>query len=150
MKRNPWPYAIILYFVFFITFLAVWITFAVRNDHELVRKDYYEQEMNFQNEIDSSARAAALNIAISYEASKEAVTITGPSMTTSGTIYFYRASQAKMDREIPLLLKDGAQTIDVRGFERGLWKVRLSWTVNGLPYRRDESLIFGAAQLSSL
>ena len=36
-QRNPWPFAIVLFFVVFISSMAAWITVAVRNDMDLVR-----------------------------------------------------------------------------------------------------------------
>src|SRR4051794_34320246 len=119
MKRNPWPYAIILYFIVFIGAVATWIVFAARHDHELVRKDYYDQEMKFQSELDNQSRAASLNVKISYIAADQFVRIDLLSQASTGTVYFYRAAHAKLDREFPLVLKDAVQLIDVHDFERG-------------------------------
>jgi nitrogen fixation protein FixH len=150
MKRNPWPYAIILYFIVFIGGMAAWITFAVRNDHELVRKDYYEQELKFQNELDGVARAAAAGVTVSYNSSKQLLTVSLPVDNLVGSLKFYRPSNARLDQEIPLSLKGGAQTIDVHSFESGLWKLRLTWTANGAHYQHDETLIFSTTKLTAL
>src|SRR4051812_1503928 len=130
MKSNPWPLAIILYFVIFVSAMAAWIVFAVRHDDELVRKDYYEQEMNFQREIDNSVRGASLDVKVCYEPTQQMVSISLPSEVSDGTIYFYRAARARCDREFPMALRDGLQRINVRDFENGLWKIRLSWISN--------------------
>lgn len=148
MKRNPWPYAIIAYFVVFIAAIAVWIAFAVRHDHELVRKDYYEQEIKFQTEIDGRSRAATVDVEVSYDSTKQLVTVALPAQPSSGSIYFYRPSDAKADREIMLALKNGAQTIDVRGFESGLWQVRVNWMNDGAEYRHNCTLVFEPTKLS--
>lgn len=150
MKRNFWPYAIVLYFIVFIGAIAAWIVFATHNDQELVRKDYYDQEILFQKEIDNRARAAALNVKISYDAIEQSVRIDLPSQVSQGTVYFYRAAHAKLDREFPLVLNDGVQSIDVRNFERGLWKVRLHWLAEGVEFRHDQSLVFASKTLSAL
>ena len=150
MKRNLWPYAIILYFIVFIGGVAAWITFAVRNDHELVRKDYYEQELKFQNELDGVARAATTGVNVSYNSAKQMLTVSLPVNNSAGSLKFYRPSNERLDQEIPLALKDGVQSIDVRSFERGLWKIRLTWTSNGAEYQHDQTLIFTATNLSAL
>ena len=139
MKRNPWPYAIIAYFVLFITALTIWIAYATHNDHQLVRKDYYEQELKFQNEIDSFARAATTGLHVSYKPANQLITVSLPTDAT-GTIHFYRPSNAKFDREIPIQSRDGVQTIDVRNFQPGLWKIRFSWTSQNAHYRHDETV----------
>lgn len=141
MKRNLWPYAIILYFIIFISGMVSWIAFAMRNDHELVRKDYYEQEIKFQSEMEKRARSSALRIKVAYDAPTRRIEVRIPGAVSTGTILFYRPSNAKLDRELKIVLKDGSQTIDVRGFESGLWKVRLSWTANSEEYRHEESIV---------
>ena len=140
MKRNPWPYAIALYFVLFISAMTVWIVFAVRNDHQLVRKDYYEQELKYQNELDSFERAAGANIQIAYQPETRLLTFTFPQEAT-GTIHFYRPSNVRSDRQMPLALRNGVQTIDVKAFDAGLWQVRLHWSANGAEFRHDRKIV---------
>jgi hypothetical protein len=150
MKRNPWPYAIILYFIVFIAAIATWITFAVRNDHELVRKDYYEQELKFQADIDGQARAATTQVSVDYDSATQRVTVSLPAGAAKGAIYFYRPSNAKLDRQIELAIDKGSQSVDVTRFESGLWKVRLIWTTDGVEYRHNATLVLAPTKLSSL
>lgn len=150
MKRNPWPYAIILYFVVFIAAIAVWITFAIRHDQELVRKDYYEQDLKFQADLEGQARAATTQVSVDYDSSKQRVTISLPATAAEGAIYFYRPSNAKLDRQIELALNNGSQCVDVRRFESGLWRVRLIWTADGVEYRHNAALVLAPTNLSSL
>jgi hypothetical protein len=150
MKRNPWPYAIIFYFIVFITAIATWITFAVRNDHELVRKDYYEQELKFQADIDGQARAATTQVSVDYDSATQRVTVSLPAGAAKGAIYFYRPSNAKLDRQIELAIDKGSQSVDVTRFESGLWKVRLIWTTDGVEYRHNATLVLAPTKLSSL
>ena len=150
MKRNLWPYAIIAYFVVFIGAMATWIVFAVRNDHQLVRKDYYEQELKFQNDLDGQNRAAEVKVGVDYDSQEQTITLDLPNQADKGAIYFYRPSNAKLDRELVLDLENGKQTVNVRGFEEGLWKVRVVWTADGIEYRHNATLIFSPTKLSSL
>ena len=147
MKRNPWPYAIISYFVLFVSAMAAWIVFAVRNDHELVRKDYYEQEIQFQTEIESAERTREIAFNVSYDSMRGVIAIKLPADATGGSIHLYRPASASLDKQFPLALRDGVQLINVRGFENGLWKIRLSWKANGQEYRHDEALVFGSKAL---
>lgn len=137
MKRNPWPYAIAAYFVLFIAAMTSWIVFALRNDQELVRKDYYEQEIKYQGELESLNRASEASVQISHDAARKSLTVTLPSDAT-GTILFYRPSDSKLDHKIIL---SSQNSIDLRELAGGLWKVRLSWTAGGAEYRRDQTLV---------
>lgn len=138
MKRNPWPLAIILYFTVFIAGMIAWIFFAVRNDQELVRKDYYEHELRCQGELESFARAAFATAEIRYDKAAQTISIALPEKSEKATAFFYRPSNATADRRIDLV--DGT-SIDVAKFERGLWKLRISWTNNQAEFRRDETLV---------
>jgi hypothetical protein len=141
MKRNPWPYAIILYFVVFIAALATWIVFAVHQDQELVRKDYYEQELKYQSEIERSARGNAANVRVSYDPSTQTLALALPRESSAGKLFFYRPSDSKLDREIPLRLSDGGQTLDVREFQSGLWKLHVTWSAGGAEFSYNEALV---------
>jgi nitrogen fixation protein FixH len=150
MKRNPWPYAIILYFVVFIGAMATWIGFAVRNEQQLVRSDYYEQELKFQTEVDGQSRATGANVSIDYDSIKQTLAVVLPPTAATASVYFYRPSDARMDREITLALKDGSQSIDVKNFKSGLWKVRLKWIHDGAEYRHNATIVLAPTKLSTL
>lgn len=138
MKKNPWPYAIIICFAIFITAMTSWIVFAVRNDHQLVRKDYYEHELKFQNELDSFQRAADTDVRVSYDHAAQVVTIALPAGAAEASAHFYRPSDVALDKQ----LRIAPQTpINVSAFAEGLWKLRLSWKVGEANYRHDETLV---------
>jgi nitrogen fixation protein FixH len=141
MKKNPWPVAIIGYFIVFIGVMATWIAFAVRNDDELVRADYYEHELKFQSEIDRASRGLAARIKLDYHSTSHSLLVALPREASAGSIFFYRPSDSKLDREISLTLTDGAQTLDTRNLQPGLWKVRLTWTADGVEFRHDQALV---------
>lgn len=148
MKRNPWPYAIVAYFAVFIAAITVWVAFATRNDPQLVRADYYEEELKFQTDIDAQSRAANVDVSVAYDPIQQLVIIAFPTPVASGSIYFYRPSNPKADREFTLQLKDGAQKVNVRDFDNGLWKVRLKWLKDGAEYRRNATLVFAPTEVS--
>ncbi len=150
MKRNPWPYAIVAYFIVFIAGIVVWVSFALRNDQQLVRKDYYEQELKFQTDIDGQSRAANVTVSVNYDSIKQTVTVALPAPAATGSIYFYRPSNAKLDREITLALNNGSQLIDVGAFESGLWKIRVTWTAEGAEFRHNTTIVLAPTKLSSL
>ena len=42
---NPWPYAVIGFFVVFISLIVIFIVFSLGQEIQLVRPDYYEEEI---------------------------------------------------------------------------------------------------------
>lgn len=148
MKRNFWPYAIVAYFVVFITGIVTWVVFAVHHEDQLVRPDYYEHEIRFQQQIDRVARTSALTspVQILYHQKEQTISLALPANHTAdssqGVIRLYRPSDARLDREVKLALDEhGSQTVDVSNLPSGLWKVHLSWTTEGSEYYFDQPLV---------
>lgn len=148
IRRNPWPYAIIAWFLVFGIGMAAWVVVAVRNDPELVRADYYEQEITYQRQLDRLQRTAAVRhqIALTYDAAVEQVVLRLPSSPGTGsplgTIHFYRPSNAQLDFDVPVALDaTGLQRVPAGKMRGGLWKVRVNWTSGGEEFHHDQSLV---------
>lgn len=151
--RNPWPIAIVAYFALVITGIVVYIAFAARNQLDLVRPDYYAEEIQFQRQLDRLNRTQSLVRpgTIVYDAAQQSVAIALPpahaGQPTSGRILFYRPSDASLDRDIQLAVNDqGVQRVDARKLRSGLWKVRVQWTTSGQEYFFDQSVVVGPAE----
>jgi hypothetical protein len=150
IRKNPWPYAVIGYFAAFVCAMASWIVFAMRNDMELVREDYYEQEIRYQSRIDSVTRTSAVRtgVRLHYAPREGALTLALPEACSdpgsAGELHFYRPSAAALDRKVKLDLdRDRKQIIDLTGLKPGFWKVQLSWTHGGVDYYFDQPLVLG-------
>lgn len=151
--RNPWPIAIVAYFAVFITGIVVFVAFAARNKLDLVRPDYYAEEIQFQRQLDRLNRTQSLarQVTIAYDAAQQTVAIALPpahaGQPTSGRIHFYRPSDASLDRDVQLAVNEqGVQLVDARKLRPGLWKVRVQWTTSGQEYFFDQSVVVGHAE----
>ncbi len=148
IRSNPWPYAIIGWMLLFGTGMAAWVVVAVRNDPELVRSDYYEQEIAYQQQIDRLSRTAAVRseVSVAYDLAKAQVALRIPTAhladKPTGTIHFYRPSNARLDFKLPLAVDaSGVQNVATTKLQAGLWKVRVSWTSGGHEFFHDQSLV---------
>lgn len=140
-KRSFWPHAIVGYFIIFTAFVAVFISWAVKQNMDLVRKDYYEEEVRFQQQMEKVQRTQPLQAAIqvAYETGSSTLNIRLPAahgaQKASGRVHLYRPSNAGLDLDLPLLVSpDGQQKIKTAALQSGLWKVRLNWSSNGQEY----------------
>jgi nitrogen fixation protein FixH len=141
-----WPATIIGFFAVFISFLVGFGIFASRQRVDLVRPDYYEHEIRFQQHIDKVQRTQALQgeASISYQPTRGQVRIHLPSgeKIESGSVNFYRPSNASLDHEISLrALLASAQPIDVSKLAPGFWKVRVTWKAAGQEYHLEKSIV---------
>ena len=148
LKTNLWPYSIIGFFVIAILAITGWVSFAMRNSMDLVRSDYYEQDVLHQQQIDRVARTSAIREKpdFSYDPATQMLNLRLPldhaDQATTGTVNFYRPSDASLDRQVELdVAKNGSQSIDVQGFRGGYWKVNVAWTRDGQEYFFERPLV---------
>jgi len=145
--RNLWPTAITGFFIVAIIFIVTFIAWAVRQREDLVSADYYEREVRFQSQLDSMNRsqAVAAKTVVTFEPTQQTIVISLPEAKTSGatgSIHLYRPSDARLDRELPLILTaDGTQRLDAKQLRDGLWKVRVKWSANGQDYFLDQPVV---------
>jgi nitrogen fixation protein FixH len=147
LPPNPWPFSIITAFFAFISGLVVFIAFAIRQNMDLVRPDYYEEELRFQQHLDKVARTRpfARDVSVAYEMAESRIQVRLPReharQHASGSIQFYRPSDARLDLEIKLNLSaDGTQAVDAATLAPGFWRVRLHWKVEGAEFFHDQAI----------
>ena len=147
LSRNLWPHAIIAWFVIFAAAMAAWISVTVRQNMDLVRSDYYEEEVRFQHQLDRLNRTAGIRseVVINYDATKREVTLLLPphlAPRPAGQIYFYRPSNASLDFQVPLAIDAaGRQRIGANTLRGGLWKVRVQWNAAGQDYFFEQVIV---------
>jgi len=145
--QNLWPAGLILFFILFIAFIAGFVVFASRQKMDLVRPDYYDQEIRFQQQIDRVQRTAPVlaDADIGYDRAAGLVTVRLPSVQRhdiSGTVSFYRPSDASLDSQVALGLDPaGSQSVSVRAMRAGLWRVRVQWKAAGGEYYFERQIV---------
>jgi nitrogen fixation protein FixH len=148
---NPWPLGVVLAFAVFVAGTASLVVLACSHRSDLVRADYYSQEIRHQEQMDrvERTRRAAPEVRVAYQPTRQSVEISLPAAharsTPNGRIHLYRPSAASLDRTIPLELDAaGCQSLDAAGLAPGLWRVQIAWTVAGEEYYHDQKLIVSA------
>jgi len=145
---NPWPYGLIAFFAVFISCVVGFGVFAVRQNPDLVRADYYEEELRHQQQMDRVQRTAAVRsqVVLGYDSGRQVISLELPAehaaRQPAGTIHLYRPSDAALDRQMPLAVDpEGRQTLDVRGIAEGRWKIRVTWIAGGEEYFAEQTLL---------
>jgi hypothetical protein len=147
--RNPWPYAIAGFFVLFLAGVATVIVIASRQNDTLVSKDYYEQELKFQGQIQAANRAKDVGAAIRLDAVAGKLIVSIPAeqakQNLAGNIILYRASSSALDREVKFQPDEkGLQAVDVSGFVPGAWVVRVRWSAGGQEFFLEQKINLSA------
>jgi hypothetical protein len=150
-SRNLWPLGIIVTFVLFFAGTVGLVVMAFSQKVDLVSPDYYEQEIKYQGRIDrvERTRNAVTHGSVAYDATAQCITISLPKnqagQAVSGSVELYRPSASGMDRAVRFAPDaNGVQRLDASGMAPGLWRVRVSWTVEKQDYFLDQKVVVGS------
>ena len=147
-RPNYWPHAIIATFVLFAGYIGYMVQQAMRTSVDLVSTDYYQQELAYQQRMESVARTAALPapVQVTHDRAAQRLTLQLPpalaSQAVQGTLHFFRPSDEKLDFTLPFApTGDSAQQqLSTSRLAPGRWRLRLDFTAGGKQYFVDKEL----------
>lgn len=141
-----WGNKLILAFLVFAAGMGFMVYQAVNTNFELVEKDYYKQELRYQQVIDGKAAAATLSTEIKFLPAEGGIVLELPlemhAAQPSGEILFYCASDSKKDRKF-LLATDraGQQFFSTDSLPPGSYKGKISWTMAQKKYYTEKDIV---------
>lgn len=137
MNVGKW---IIVAYLLFAGFIASLVTVCMRQDISLVSPDYYKKELAYQDQIDRLERTAELKIKPVINVQRYSIHIAFDStkLIQQGTLELFSPSNPKMDRTFNLEVNDHLYNKDVSDLLPGMYRLRLSWTVEGKEYYQEE------------
>lgn len=141
-----WGHKIAMVYGGFALFVIGLVVFCMRQtDIHLVSKEYYKEEIAYQNQIDQlqNAQRRQTRLQFNYEPKAQAVNVVlpTPSVDVKGEVIFFRPSDARQDWRIPLQLHEGTQSIPVGSLTKGPWKVKIHWLEGGKEFLEEQVLI---------
>jgi hypothetical protein len=146
MKFN-WGTGIVIALVIMITGMIVLVSIAVRQDYDLVDKDYYQKSINYQQHIEEVKNTEALPVKVLFEQIPDTLKLSFPNLDNSqkysGEIHFYSPVEEK--RDLFLKIKPDSsyrQIIDLRSLKSGRYQVKIDWTANKINYYQEEEIVF--------
>ncbi|MDN5205048.1 FixH family protein [Fulvivirgaceae bacterium BMA10] len=143
-----WGKGIILTFIVFALFIFSAVYICMRQDINLVTKDYYKQELAYQSQIDRINNSQHLREKpeLKFHHDTKTAELRFPGELSidfdKGKILFFRPSNAKLDVTHEINLdSDGTQSIDLSDFKKGLWKAKISWKSGEKEYFREVVIV---------
>jgi len=143
MKQFHWGHGILIFFIFYISYL-VWTVVASRQiDHSLVLDDYYSLDLAYQDHYIAAANSLHSNYQprVQYEEDTQQLLVEFPEIVvTEGALHLYRPSSAALDKHFDLITKDAKSNyyIDVSGLEYGKWVAKTKWSFEGKKYYKED------------
>lgn len=133
-----WGNKLIIVFIVFAALMATLVYKATQAKFELVSKDYYQDELRYQDKIDGAANAA-LEAPISIQVTDEIISIEFPDVqknaNITGEAWFYCSVDATKDKRFVLSVDStGIQRIERKGLQKGDYQIKISYEINQKKY----------------
>ena len=134
-NKFNWGWKIALLYGGFVVLMILMVIRASSEKVELVTKDYYEEELRYQQRIDHTRMADSLHLQPSWtiEKSKVSVRFSGHDHEAlSGTITFYCPSDEHRDFKYPFTtVADSLMVIEHAGLHSGTYRINTEWQQRG-------------------
>ena len=140
MNFGKW---IVVAFISFALYIAVLVVICVRQDLNLVSKDYYRDELKYQQKLDQINNANQLNHlpAIAIEHGQAKISFSEDQHIQNGRLKIERPSNEKLDRIFSLSPDQPTQEFSLGNWTPGLYRVSVTWTMEGKEYYFEKQII---------
>jgi nitrogen fixation protein FixH len=141
-----WGNRLLLVFIAFAGLMSYMVYRCMQTPVELVTKEYYRDELAYQNVIDGAKKANALSKSvIVFKESDKIVVEFPPEMKNwplQGSILFYCAANEGRDRTVKLnIVSGGKLEIDNRLLAPGNYTVKITWNSGNSEYYSEQAFI---------
>ena len=113
---------------------------------DLVTKDYYEQELKYQNIIDQSENVARLSSPVTIDQTEKELTISFPAEMKGKKkmigFYLYCPADAKKDFRKTFEINENEFLQPLPAAMKGKYELKLSWETDGVKYYFEKKLFF--------
>jgi hypothetical protein len=144
--RINWGYKIAAAYLLFVAGIMFLVFKAGKQHFDLVTKNYYEEELKYQDVIDKKQNVAALSALPEIKYTKTSIAVFFPkdfeNKIITGEAYLYCPSDARKDlRKHFDLKKLDFQWILPDSF-RGMYELKLSWISGEKSYYHGKKIFF--------
>jgi hypothetical protein len=144
--KFSWGKGLLVSYLVFIIIVLTMVGITITKDVDLVTPNYYEKEIKYQEEINKIINTGRLKDTVKFEVSESSLMIHFPviseSSTIKGEVNFYRPSDSKKDFKIQVMPdKEHKQVFDITNIEKGLWKVKVNWSMDGIDYLSNSMFV---------
>ncbi|HEY6502806.1 MAG TPA: FixH family protein [Chitinophagaceae bacterium] len=138
-----WGNKLLITFLVFGAGMSYLVYRAVTTNFELVDKEYYKNELRYQEVIDGVNRANTLSDVVRLTQTGEGLVLQLPAemkeQVIAGTVHFYCDYDAGKDKKFSLHTDtDGKQVLDNRQLASGNYTVKISWNAGDKKYYTEK------------
>ena len=137
-----WGKKITILYLSFVTLIVTLVVLCFGQKVELESKDYYAQELKFQDKINAISNERNLPSTISHVLQgKELILKADSSVVTpdfKGDINFFRPSDSSKDIAVKMNFVNNEQVISTAALSHGVYRMQLSWESKGKTFFKEE------------
>jgi hypothetical protein len=143
-KMN-WGWRIAIVYSLFALSTVGFVVFAMSENVELVRKDYYEESLRYDASFASQLRGNAIAEGVAMRVDAEGIQLALPiahGTADSAVVQFYRAENSKLDRRFSIT----GTSIHIPASElvKGNYQAEVAWRFDGQWYKITRSVTVGS------
>ena len=144
--KLSWGYKITLVYIAFVAGMGFLVFKASSQKFDLVTKDYYEQELKYQQVIDQAANSSRLSEPVTIERKQGELKISFPDELKNKKklvdFYLYYAADAKRDFRRSFEVNENEITQALPDGMKGMFELKLSCETDTVKYYFEKKLFF--------
>lgn len=148
-SKFHWGHGIMVFMGLFIIFISVFVyktLFDNRYDHQLESKNYYNEELMYQVEVNRINNADALSENVQTQAKEDGLYIVFPSVFSpekvKGIVELKRPDNNKLDYTTEIKLDSLTMIIPEDQLDKGVYNLKIIWNYDGKDYQKNEQIKF--------
>jgi hypothetical protein len=142
--KITWGHKIAGVYLLFVAGIVFLVFKANAERYDMVTKDYYGEELKYQQVIDQSTNANALSAAVVVEKANGALSIRFPEEMKDKKIevdfYLYYPADDTKDFRKSFTINQPEFTQPLPNGFKGYYELKLSWTADGMKYYNERKI----------
>ena len=144
--KISWGVGVTIVIVVFTIVTLAFVFFAFTQDVNLVREDYYAEELKYETRIEQIKRtknlANPLKVSVKGKGLKFSYPKNFKASKIKGDVLLYRPSDRGSDMKFSISLDSlNQQNISTSQMIKGMWKAQVSWSANDTTYFNEEIIM---------
>lgn len=140
-----WGNKLLATFIVFAGGMGFLVYRSVTTQFELVEKDYYKQELRYQQKIDGAREVSNLSGTILLTQNEKGIHLQLPvemkNRNLTGEVWFYCAYNEKKDKKFSLQTNtEAVQSFGLQEVEPGQYTVKINWKDGQTSYYSEKNL----------
>jgi hypothetical protein len=141
-----WGVGLAAIFAVFVCLVLTMVALSMALDVDLVTEAYYDHAIDYGTQISVLQRTAQLHNGLQMNLDDRVLVVQFPEYLLpaglSGTITLYRPSNRLKDFAVPVSVDSTfSQRISTSQLDRGLWRVLVSWRIDGTDYYSEQQVM---------